>query len=169
RTSTPIEGGVMAMKKEHKTGRRRFLENVLFAGGGAMALGAGGLGALARLARGADGDQTEKFYVFAYFNGGWDTLLGIDPRDPMVFDEDNVGATRIMPGYGQQAEARFQEAPRPTAEGILLGPAARPLDAVSRRLAVVRGMSMDTLTHEVGRRRFITGKPPSGLQARGSA
>ena len=30
-------------------------------------------------------------------------------------------------------------------------------------------MSMDTLTHEVGRRRFLTGKPPSGLQARGSS
>ena len=37
------------------------------------------------------------------------------------------------------------------------------------RLAVVRGMSMDTLTHEVGRRRFLTGKQPSGLSARGSS
>lgn len=157
--------------KKKGLGRRALLRNVLFAGGGAAALGAGGLGAMARLASGQDeAAADEKFYVFCYFSGGWDTLLGIDPRDPSVFGEDAVGTTRIMPGYGNQAEARFQEAPSyaPGTE-ILLGPAARPLDAVADRLAVVRGISMDTLTHEVGRRRFLTGKPPSGLQARGSA
>ena len=37
------------------------------------------------------------------------------------------------------------------------------------RISIVRGMSMDTLTHEVGRRRFLTGKSPTGLQARGSS
>ena len=37
------------------------------------------------------------------------------------------------------------------------------------QMTIVRGMSMDTLTHETGRRRFITGKAPAGLQARGSA
>ena len=36
-------------------------------------------------------------------------------------------------------------------------------------VAIVRGMSMETLTHQAGRRRFITGKPPSGLAARGSS
>jgi hypothetical protein len=36
-------------------------------------------------------------------------------------------------------------------------------------LAVVRGMSMETLTHEVGARRFNTGRPPSGLLPRGSS
>ena len=30
-------------------------------------------------------------------------------------------------------------------------------------------MNMETLTHEAGRRRFLTGRPPSGLQARGSS
>ncbi|HEY8426993.1 MAG TPA: DUF1501 domain-containing protein, partial [Sandaracinaceae bacterium] len=112
----------------------------------------------------------DRFYVFAYFSGGWDVLLGIDPRDPARFNDDNVGVTRIQPSYEGQAQAQFQEPPAfaPGTE-ILLGPAARPLDAVASRLAVVRGMSMDTLTHEVGRRRFLTGKPPSGLQARGSS
>jgi hypothetical protein len=37
------------------------------------------------------------------------------------------------------------------------------------RMAVVRGMSMNTLTHEVGMRYFLTGRPPAGLQARGSS
>ena len=158
------------MSNHNKLGRRNLMRNVLLAGG-AAGLGAGGLGALSRLALGQESPEAEdRFYVFAYFNGGWDTLLGIDPRDPAVFNEDNIGATRIQPGYEMQAEARFQEAPAfaPGTE-ILLGPAARPLDAVASRLAVVRGMSMDTLTHEVGRRRFLTGKPPSGLQARGSS
>jgi uncharacterized protein (DUF1501 family) len=36
-------------------------------------------------------------------------------------------------------------------------------------LAIVRGVSMDTLTHEVGRRFFNTGKFPRGLQASGSS
>lgn len=151
-------------------GRRELLRRVLFAGG-AAALGGAGLGTLARLARGQDEEPAEdRFYVFAYFNGGWDTLLGIDPRDPGVFTDDNVGVTRIQPGYGFQSAAEFREPPALVpGTSILLGPAARPLDAVGDRLAVVRGMSMDTLTHEVGRRRFLTGKPPSGLLARGSA
>ena len=40
---------------------------------------------------------------------------------------------------------------------------------MAQKICVVRGMSMETLTHEAGRRRFITGKPPSGLLARGSS
>src|SRR5215210_6197621 len=36
-------------------------------------------------------------------------------------------------------------------------------------LTIVRGVMMDTLTHEVGRRYFITGKFPRGLAANGSA
>lgn len=155
--------------KKKNVGRRKFLKHVLVAGGAAGLGAAGGFGALSQLAA-QEGTGEEKFYVYAYFGGGWDTLLGIDPRDPGVFTADNVGQTRIMPGYGNQAAVEFQAAPE-LAPGtdILLGPAARPLDAVADRLAVVRGMSMDTLTHEVGRRRFLTGKPPSGLNARGSS
>lgn len=162
----------MAMRNDETGhGRRDFLRRAMI-GGGALALGGTGLGAIAQLARGQDEAGAEdRFYVFAYFNGGWDTILGIDPRDPGRFDEESIGVTRIQPGYGLQSQARFQEAPQMApGSGILLGPAARALDGVpDGRLAVVRGMSMDTLTHEVGRRRFLTGKPPSGLQARGSA
>lgn len=155
--------------KKSNVGRRKFLKHVFVAGGAAGLGAAGGLGALSQLAA-QEATGEEKFYVYAYFGGGWDTLLGIDPRDPAVFNEDNVGQTRIMPGYGNQAAVEFQAAPA-MAPGtdILLGPAARPLDMIADRLAVVRGMSMDTLTHEVGRRRFLTGKPPSGLNARGSS
>lgn len=40
---------------------------------------------------------------------------------------------------------------------------------VAKRLCLVRGVNMGTLTHEVGRRYFITGKFPRGLQAAGSS
>ncbi|MGE0790886.1 MAG: DUF1501 domain-containing protein [Sandaracinaceae bacterium] len=160
----------MVLGKSAPPGRRRFLKHVLVAGGATGVAAAGGLSALSRLAAQTGPSADEKFYVYAYFSGGWDTLLGIDPRDPAVFNADSVGQTRIMPGYENQAAVEFQEAPRmaPGTE-ILLGPAARPLEAIADRLVVIRGMSMDTLTHEVGRRRFLTGKPPSGLNARGSS
>jgi len=153
------------------TGRREFLGRMLLAGG-AAALGAGGLGTLARLASAGDRPATdERFYVFAYFSGGWDVLLGLDPRDPAVFDADNVSATRIQPAY------ELQRAPglalvRPSESAVpemVFGPYIGELAAHWERLAVIRGMSMDTLTHEVGRRRFLTGRPPSGLLARGAS
>ena len=55
------------------------------------------------------------------------------------------------------------------AAGMTFGPYIGALGRHAQDIAFVRGMSMDTLTHEVGRRRFITGKAPSGLQARGSS
>jgi uncharacterized protein (DUF1501 family) len=144
----------------------------MFLAGGAAALGAGGLGTLARLARAGDRPEAdERFYVFAYFSGGWDVLLGLDPRDPAVFDGDSVAATRIQPAYELQ-RARDLALVRPSpdaAEEMVFGPYIGGLAAHWERLAVVRGMSMDTLTHEVGRRRFLTGRPPSGLLARGAS
>ena len=56
-----------------------------------------------------------------------------------------------------------------TSNGLFVGPYIGALANHDDKLAIVRGMSMETLTHEAGRRRFITGKPPSGLQARGSS
>jgi hypothetical protein len=37
------------------------------------------------------------------------------------------------------------------------------------QISIVRGINMETLAHDTGRRRFSTGKPPSGVQARGSS
>jgi hypothetical protein len=158
-------------------GRREFLKQVLV-GAGAASLGAGGMATLSRLASGQSMPEAmaeDRFYVFAYFSGGWDVLLGLDPRDPSVFTPDTIGATRIQPGYELQAEADV--APIRLSEAMTLGPYVGELATITdvnntplwQRAAVIRGMSMDTLTHEVGRRRFLTGKPPSGLTARGSS
>ncbi len=143
--------------------RRDFLKSVLVAGGGLSVFG--GLGPLARLAQAQS--RPDRYYVFCYFSGGWDILLGLDPRDPVVFNNGVVSQTRIQPGYDRLVGITNANVVT-AANGLQFGPYIGEMLQHAPRLAVVRGMSMDTLTHEVGRRRFLTGKPPSGLQARGS-
>src|SRR4029453_12202905 len=69
------------------------------------ALGAAGGGFLLadfmppRPAFGAEKDVKRKF-IFAYFEGGWDQLLGLDPRDPAMTDPK---VQLIDPGYAQLA------------------------------------------------------------------
>lgn len=150
----------------------------LLKGGAALALGAGaafgGVSAVGRLARAAAAPHPDGYpprhYIFCYFGGGWDVLLSLDPRDPAVFSNGAMGTTRIQPAY-----ELLQNNPGAPYRDVLgdgtmfLGPYMGELAAQAHRLCVVRGMSMDTLTHEVGRRRFLTGRPPSGLAARGSS
>jgi len=156
--------------------RRAFLKRT-----GAVALGAGAFAfgggeALRRLARAAppelllDGGFPDRHYIFCYFGGGWDILLSLDPRDPALFTDGNVPVTRIQPGYDQlQAPPALPYRDVLGDGSMFLGPYMGELAALADRICVVRGISMDTLTHEVGRRRFITGRPPSGLLARGSS
>jgi hypothetical protein len=111
----------------------------------------------------------DRYYVFVYFSGAWDILLGLDPRDPVQFADANISLTRIQPAYGMLNVAGNDGSPKFTPDGTMFGPFIGDLINHWDKLSVVRGMSMETLTHEVGRRRFLTGKPPSGLQARGSS
>ncbi|MEQ1500854.1 MAG: DUF1501 domain-containing protein [Myxococcota bacterium] len=136
-------------------------------GGGLAAFG--GLGPLLRLANAA-GPETaasDRYFLFCYFNGGWDVLLGLDPRDPDVFTADVRADTRIEPGYDTLQDVG--KVPLTLSSGVTVGPYFGRLADYADQVAIVRGMSMETLTHEAGRRRFITGKPPSGLLARGSS
>lgn len=150
--------------------RRSFLRGAV---GGAGLAAFGALTPLQQLAmaQAHNPDGPDRSYVFAYFGGGWDILLSLDPRDPAVFHDGAIRTTRIQPGYdrlnGSDGQLVVVENSRgePLTFGPYIGDLVRHVD----RLAVVRGMSMETLTHEVGRRRFITGKSPSGLQARGSS
>lgn len=150
--------------------RRDALRGALMLGGGALA-GLGGPGSLGGVlgrlghAQAMPEGAPDRYYVFCYFTGGWDVLLGLDPRDPRLFTDGNVRSTRIQPGY-ERVERPDADLVR--AGNLVLGPYIGDLARHHQRLAVIRGMSMETLTHEVGRRRFLTGKPPSGLQARGS-
>ncbi len=117
------------------------------------------------------------FLLFCTFEGGWDQLLALDPRDANDFGE---GAA-IDPAYALLAESDPEIARvlsetggsglvRPPGSNIAFGPAiGRLAEAHFSDLCVVRGIDMGTLTHEVGRRYFLTGKFPRGLQASGSS
>jgi uncharacterized protein (DUF1501 family) len=144
--------------------RRRFLVNSLLAGTGIAAFG--GVSPLVRLARAEAG--TDHYYIFCYFSGAWDVLLSLDPRPPEMENGD-YSESLINPGYSLLDDDGHSIDPFVTNNGLYVGPYIGNLAAHDDKVVIVRGMSMETLTHEAGRRRFITGKPPSGLQARGSS
>ncbi len=127
------------------------------------------------------------FLLLVYFNGGWDQLLALDPRpqnDPKYQRANAVkpGGTGIAPDYdlltpndaaleaAVAATANRSGVIKPAGSNITFGPAMPPsLTSNFADLAVVRGVSMDTLTHEVGRRYLLTGKFPRGLAPSGSS
>lgn len=141
--------------------RRDFLWRTGLAAG-ALTFGDSLLGRVAHAA----GEQ-DHYFVFAYFEGGWDILLSLDPRDPQEFSDGAVRETGIQPAYGLLPP---QYSRRPIDAGpFSLGPCMGELTELADLFSVVRGIDMSTLTHEVGRRYFITGQRPSGLTARGSS
>lgn len=149
---------------------RRSMLLSLLAGSGLAALG--GPQSILKLATAQAQDVTsDHHFIFCYFSGGWDILLGLDPRDPTRFTSENMEETLIQPGYellpSTLTDGQLIVSPR----GIVYGPFIGDLATFSlaNRVSVVRGMSMDTLTHEAGRRRFLTGHVPSGVNARGSS
>lgn len=107
-------------------------------------------------------------FVFAYFNGGWDVLLSLDPRDPNSFTTERISETRILPGYNQLTGYAQQGIVKPEGSNIDFGPAIGDMAQHFDQMAVIRGINMATVAHEVGYRYFLTGKEPNGAAARGS-
>jgi len=156
--------------------RRRFLELTTLSGG-TIALGALGLQAVSTaLVKGSP------LFAAIYFQGGWDQLLTLDPRDNTLpeYQRDAASAhdgTGIWPAYDMVADARVREVLTrtqgkgiQTAGGIDFGPAIPPsLLDLADELCVVRGIDMATLTHEVGMRYFLTGQFPRGASPKGSS
>jgi uncharacterized protein (DUF1501 family) len=144
------------------TNRRTFLKSL---GGGAMLLG-GGL--MPRLAR-AQTASVNRSFIFAYFSGGWDTLLCLDPRDPNVFTDSRIAETKIQLAWDRIPAETGRTIIQPSGSNIEFGPVMGGIANHFDKLSIVRGISMDTVTHEVGRRYMITGMTPRGLNAAGSA
>ncbi len=143
--------------------RRRFCQGGL--GTVATLAGVGGLSqVLSAQSHAATGP--EQFYIFCYFRGGWDILLSLDPRDPAIFHAGNMSTTRIQPAYDMLAGTGRTLTRTASMD---LGPFMGELTPLHEQLAIVRGLSMETLTHQAGMRRFLTGRPPSGLLPRGSS
>lgn len=147
--------------------RRGFLKSALAVGAGAVTYS--GFGSLERLALAQlHPDAPQRHYIFCYFGGGWDVLLGLDPRDPREFPSTSFSMqrTRIQPGYEQ---LNMMDADIVRVGDMTFGPYMGDLVNHADKLAIVRGLNMETLAHEGGRRRFLTGKPPTGNMARGSS
>ncbi|MBL8685753.1 MAG: DUF1501 domain-containing protein [Myxococcales bacterium] len=129
--------------------------------------------------------QTKRRFVFCYFPGGWDQLLFLDPRDPATYTEEQRGMTLTDVRYEQLANSDFRsQVIRPTVGGrpgeLTFGPASLKYNGdgsvrgpdITRwaeKIAIVRGMNMGTVAHEVGYRFFNTGTFPAGNAARGSS
>lgn len=114
----------------------------------------------------------DRMFVFAYFGGGWDVLLSLDPRDPAVFTDERLAETRIRPGYNILNAQDASYSPTPiigSGNAISFGPAIGEMAKHSDLCAVIRGINMNTVAHEVGYRYFITGREPNGSSARGSS
>lgn len=156
--------------------RRRFLE---IAGlcGGAVALRSFVSPDLAHAS-----PDNPRLLLVCYFSGGWDQMLVLDPRDaslakfqaPLAY---SAGGTGIHPAYDLVSDARVKAVLAATMGkglqkkgNITFGPAVpAALHQHAADLCVLRGIYMGTLTHEVGRRYFTTGKLPRGLAASGSS
>ena len=125
-----------------------------------------------------------KFMLLVYFGGGWDQLLALDPRPSNDARYRMTGAGKaptsgIVPNYEDSAAGDANVAAVMTATAgsgvqtrgnLTFGPAvAESMLNHSSDLCIIRGISMDTLTHEVGRRYLLTGKFPRGLAANGSS
>lgn len=128
----------------------------------------------------------DRYYVFAYFPAGWDVLMSMDPRAESFYDDQTLLDGGVMRSLGRtevddsalfaDTGQVFDSAPfangmvttcmQPLLQTFSTGGASALTDV---GMCVVRGLNMDTLSHEVGRRRFITGQPPVGQNARGSA
>ena len=154
--------------------RRRFL------GGATAAALAGAAGALgfSRLAHADLPMPQGRAFLFCYFPGGWDQLLLLDPRDPARFLDAERSRTLIelryneVDGYmGYRGQLVRPRGASPFVFGPLAERAGRAVNLTdfADRMAVIRGVNMSALGHEVAYRYFLTAKYPVGTSARGTS
>lgn len=141
-----------------------------------------GIGSIAhaQMTGGMNAAAAKRRFVFCYMSGGWDQLLFLDPRDPDVYNEDARGRLLTDTRYSQMEGQNGFQGRVVRAGNLTFGPAvekpdsaaemARPrLSQHSDKIAIVRGINMGTVAHEVGYRFFLTGKFPAGNTARGTS
>ena len=144
--------------------RRRFFE--LLAGAGLLS----SAGLLPGLLRASTPTITDRYFVFAYFQGGWDMLLGLDPRNPDDFPARLASETGIDPAYNTIVGLAPEDFLVDTAvDGMTFGPYIGDMADHAHRLAVVRGLAGESVAHEVARRHALTGIRPAGSSVRASS
>lgn len=141
--------------KPGSTLSRRELLQASLALGGTAAIGGGLLGS----ARASALDPDRHFlFIFAY--GGQDVMSTIDPRPMDVYTPERRRSTLTIPTYDQKGVS---------SKGVAYGQWLGELESRIDDLCIVRGMSMDVPDHHGASRRFITGRPPVGQNAKGSS
>jgi hypothetical protein len=149
-------------------------------GAASAAIGSAAVGAFGfqHLAYGSLPPPSGRCFIFCYFPGGWDQLLFLDPRDPAQYPDSERARFQIenryvdLDGFNGHSSQLIRPADR--SSPLVFGPgAARVADArkitdFANRIAIVRGINMNTLGHEVGYRYFLTSTFPSGSNARGT-
>jgi len=150
------------------TNRRDFLKLA------ALGTAVPSIGLLPRVLHAATPTVTDRYFVFAYFSGGWDVLLSLDPRDPSVFTPQTVSSTGIQPAYDQlrgvdEADYLIPTSVESMTFGPFIGNLADPVLGHADKLAVIRGMTMESVAHQVARRHALTGIRPAGTAVRASS
>lgn len=123
-------------------------------------------------------------FIWLTMSGAWDQLLAFDPRPNDVARYRPASATTlqtasgIRPAYDLVQDAAVRALLATTPSGIqkrgalTYGPAV-PASLFAgenyKDFAIVRGIDMNTVAHEVGRRYTLTGKTPRGSSASGSS
>ncbi len=154
---------------------RRALLGALGLSGGALLLD--GLLGLRHARADVVDPENAPLLVMCEFTGGWDTLYCLDPRNHHDFGDPAGG---IYTGFDMVTDVPTKAViedetggtglVKPVGSNVAYGPTMSKLaNAHFNDLCVVRGVNMGTLTHEVGRRYFLTGKFPRGLAASGSS
>ncbi len=108
--------------------------------------------------------EAEQRFVSIYFNGGWDVLLGLDPRDPgRTYASLDPGTNLLAP--------EFQTPVPVTLGGVetILGAPAAALARHADVFTIFRGVNMNTVAHETGRAYGNSFLPPAGVVVRGSS
>ena len=172
--STRISDAERRAREGFSFTRRRFL------GGAAGVAGAAAAGALGftSLARADLPLPAGRAFLFCYFPGGWDQLMLLDPRDPTRFLDSERSRTLIELRYpeidgimGYRAQLVRPRIASPFVFGPLAERAGRAANLAdfADRMAVIRGVNMAALGHEVAYRYFLTAQYPVGTSARGTS
>lgn len=103
-------------------------------------------------------------FVSLYFNGAWDVLLSLDPRDPASSPAGiDLGTDDLIAGYQEPDEWTFGGASH------LIGPAMVDLQRHADVMTIFRGVNMNTVAHPTGRAYVNTWIPPAGVVPKGDS
>ncbi len=103
-------------------------------------------------------------FVSLYFNGGWDVLLSLDPRDPLSNPAGiDLGTDDLAAGYREPSAWDFG------GQEHLIGPSMVDLFEHRDVMTIFRGVNMNTVAHPTGRAYVNTWIPPTGVVPKGDS